>query len=173
MLEYFELGDARPDCGEDELYPQTQALLSALRACPYTDVREVRADSSGKDGTEYIVIDAGDGTVDAGNQAGIRRRERLAIGVNPRYRVPVVVYTLRKDFPLLSHQHPPSSDGPRVLCLYDSAWSTVERSWTPERFIARMFWWLRESALLKLHRDDQPLEQLFYMSPYLLPLTEN
>ena len=173
MLEYFELGDARPDGGEDELYPQTQALLSALRACPYTDVRELRADSSGKGGSEYIVIDAGDGTVDAGNQAGIRRRERLAIGVNPRYRVPVVVYTLRKDFPLLSHQHPPSSGGPRVLCLYDSAWSTVERSWTPERFIARMFWWLRESALLKLHRDDQPLEQLFYMSPYQLILPSN
>lgn len=173
MLEYFELGDARPDGGEDELYPQTQALLSALRACPYTDVRELRADPSEKGGSEYIVIDAGDGTVDAGNQGGIRRRERLAIGVNPRYRVPVVVYTLRKDFPLLSHQHPPSSGGARVLCLYDSAWSTVERSWTPQRFIARMFWWLRESALLKLHRDDQPLEQLFYMSPYQLILPSN
>ncbi|WP_337153697.1 Mov34/MPN/PAD-1 family protein [Pseudomonas protegens] len=130
-------------------------------------------DSQEKGGSEFIVIDAGDGTVDAGNKAGIRRRERLAIGINPNYRVPVVVYTLRKDFPLLSHQHPPSIGGARVLCLYDSTWSTVERSWTPQRFIARMFWWLRESAMLRLHRDDQPLEQLFYMSPYQLILPSN
>lgn len=36
-----------------------------------------------------------------------------------------------------------------------------------------MFWWLRESAQLKLHRDDQPLEQLFYMSPCQLILPAN
>lgn len=173
MLEYYELGEARPVSEESELYSQTQALLGALRICPYTDVREIRMDSQEKGGSEFIVIDAGDGTVDAGNKAGIRRRERLAIGINPNYRVPVVVYTLRKDFPLLSHQHPPSIGGARVLCLYDSTWSTVERSWTPQRFIARMFWWLRESAMLRLHRDDQPLEQLFYMSPYQLILPSN
>lgn len=173
MLEYYELGEAWPVSEESELYPQTQALLGALRICPYTDVREIRMDSHEKGGSEFIVIDAGDGTVDAGNKAGIRRRERLAIGINPNYRVPVVVYTLRKDFPLLSHQHPPSIGGARVLCLYDSTWSTVERSWTPQRFIARMFWWLRESAMLRLHRDDQPLEQLFYMSPYQLILPSN
>ena len=173
MIEFYELGEAASEFEEGELFPQTQALLKALRDCPYTDVRELRKDASGKGNNEFIVIDAGDGNVDAGNLAGIRRRERLAIGVNPANRVPVVVYTLRKDFPVLSHQHPPSPGGARVLCLYDSAWSTVERTWTPERFIARMFWWLRESALLKLHRDDQPLEQLFYMSPYQLILPSN
>lgn len=171
MIDYYELGEAGG--GGDQLYPQTRALLKALQACPYTDVREIRKDKLGEGSNEYIVIDAGDGTVDSGNPAGIRRRERLAVGVNPTYRVPVVVYTLRKDFPVLSHQHPPSPGGARVLCLYDRAWSTVERTWTPERFIARMFWWLRESALLKLHRDDQPLEQLFYMSPYQLILPSN
>lgn len=173
MIDYYELGEAWPGTREDELYPQTQALLKALLACPYTDVREIRKDKPGKISSEYIVIDAGDGTVDSGNIAGIRRRERLAVGVNPDYRVPVVVYTLRKDFPVLSHQHPPSPGGARMLCLYDRAWSTVERTWTPERFIARMFWWLRESALRKLHRDDQPLEQLFYLSPYQLILPSN
>nr|WP_228718854.1 hypothetical protein [Klebsiella pneumoniae] len=46
--------------------------------------------------------------------------------------------------------------------------TAVERNWTPERFIERIFWWLRESAEQRLHREDQPLEQLFYMSPYQL-----
>ncbi len=123
--------------------------------------------------TEYIVIDAGDGSVDAGNPGGIRRQERLAIGINPQYRVPILVHALRKDFPPLSHQHPRAPGHPRTLCLFDHDWSAVQISWTPERFIAKMFWWLRESAQLKLHRDDQPLEQLFYMSPCQLILPAN
>ncbi|RON69385.1 ThiF family adenylyltransferase [Pseudomonas fluorescens] len=173
MIEYFELGEARPGVSEDHLYPQTQALLKALRACPYTEVLEIRSDDPAQGSSEYIVINAGDGTVNAGNTAGIRRRERVAIGINPKLRTPVLVYTLRKDFPLLSHQHPPTAGGARILCLYDSVWSTVERSWTPQRFIARMFWWFRESALQTLHREDQPLEQLFYMSPFQLILPSN
>ncbi|OPE24771.1 hypothetical protein APA91_07520, partial [Pseudomonas aeruginosa] len=75
--------------------------------------------------------------------------------------------------PPLSHQHPRAPGHPRTLCLFDHDWSAVQISWTPERFIARMFWWLRESAQLKLHRDDQPLEQLFYMSPCQLILPAN
>lgn len=173
MIEYFHLGESASGVEVDKLYPHTQALLKALHACPYTHVREIRFDALGQGKSEYIVIDAGDGTVDSGNPAGIRRRERLAIGVNPDFRVPILVYTLRKDFPALSHQHPRTSDGPRQLCLYDHAWSAIERGWTPERFIARMFWWFRESAVLKLHRDDQPLEQLFYLSPYQLILPSN
>lgn len=170
MIEYFEVGE--PWAGEckNELYPHTQVLLKALHACPYTDVREIRSGSLGQSASEYIVIDAADGTVDAGNPAGIRRRERVAIRVNPDFDVPVAVLTLRKDFPLLSHQYSPVSDGPRILCLYAAAWSTVERTWTPQRFIEQMFWWFRESAQQTLHRDDQPLEQLFYMSRYQLIL---
>ncbi|MGX7767260.1 hypothetical protein ACWREW_19060 [Escherichia coli] len=36
----------------------------------------------------------------------------------------------------------------------DVSWSAVERNWTPERFIERIFWWLRESAEQRLHRED-------------------
>ncbi len=164
MIEYFVLGEVVEASREDELYPETAALLKACRASPYIELRELRCETSETSRTEYIIIDAGDGTVDSGNLAGIRRQERLAIGVNPKYRVPIFINALRKDFPALSHQHPRTPGGPRMLCLYDSDWAAVQISWTPQRFIARMFWWLRESAQLKLHRDDQPLEQLFYMS---------
>lgn len=173
MIEYFVLGEVVETSREDELFPETAALLKACHASPYIDVRELRCEASETSRTEYIVIDAGDGTVDSGNQAGIRRQERLAIGINPQYHVPILVHTLRKDFPALSHQHARGPGRPRMLCLYDADWATVQRTWTPERFIARMFWWLRESAQLKLHRDDQPLEQLFYMSGYQLILPSN
>lgn len=173
MIEYFEPGEVLETSREDELYPETAALLRACRASPYVEVRELRCADLGMSRTEYIVIDAGDGSVDAGNPGGIRRQERLAIGINPQYRVPILVHALRKDFPPLSHQHPRAPGHPRTLCLYDHDWSAVQISWTPERFIARMFWWLRKSAQLKLHRDDQPLEQLFYMSPFQLILPSN
>ncbi|MFZ5457770.1 Mov34/MPN/PAD-1 family protein [Stutzerimonas stutzeri] len=173
MIEYFAPGKVLEASREDELYPETAALLRACRASPYVEVRELRCEASGMSRTEYIVIDAGDGSVDAGNPGGIRRQERLAIGINPQYRVPILVHALRKDFPPLSHQHPRAPGHPRTLCLFDHDWSAVQISWTPERFIAKMFWWLRESAQLKLHRDDQPLEQLFYMSPCQLILPAN
>ncbi|MEJ3669169.1 hypothetical protein AK6_19810 [Stutzerimonas stutzeri] len=173
MIEYFAPGEVLEASREDELYPETAALLRACRASPYVEVRELRCEASGMSRTEYIVIDAGDGSVDAGNPGGIRRQERLAIGINPQYRVPILVHALRKDFPPLSHQHPRAPGHPRTLCLFDHDWSAVQISWTPERFIAKMFWWLRESAQLKLHRDDQPLEQLFYMSPCQLILPAN
>lgn len=173
MIEYFVLGEMLEASQEGELYPETIALLNAFRASPYTEVRELRCEVTVSSRTEYIVIDAGDGTVDAGNLAGIRRQERLAIGINPQYRVKVLVHTLRKDFPPLSHQHAREPGRPRTLCLYETDWAAVQLSWTPQRFIARMFWWLRDSAQLKLHRDDQPLEQLFYMSPYQLILPSN
>ncbi|AWY40129.1 hypothetical protein DKY63_09545 [Pseudomonas putida] len=173
MIEYFVLGEVLEPSRQHELYPETAALLRACCASPYIEVRELRCEASKMSRTEYIIINAGDGTVDSGNPAGIRRQERLAIGINPQYRVPILVHALRKDFPAHSHQHPRAPGRPRTLCLYDADWAAVQLSWTPERFIARMFWWLRDSAQLKLHRDDQPLEQLFYMSPFQLILPSN
>ncbi|HKS33545.1 MAG TPA: ThiF family adenylyltransferase [Enterobacteriaceae bacterium] len=173
MIEYHELGVRLEQPGRDDLYPNTASILDACLAQPYMDVIELRVlDLHGKR-SEFIIVDAGDGTVAAKNPAGIRRKERLAIEINPHNLIPVLVHTLRKDFPTLSHQHASLQGKPRTLCLYDAAWSTVERNWTPQRFIERIFWWLRESAVLGLHRDDQPLEQLFYLSPYQLILPAN
>lgn len=173
MINYFELGDRLVEPGRNTLYPATAALLKACEAHEYIAVRELRFKVQDGERSEYIVIVAGDGTVNTGNPGGIRRKERLAIEVNPKHRIPIVVRTLRKDFPGLSHQHARVPDTPRTLCLYEAAWSAVERSWTPEQFLKQMFWWLRESAELRLHRNDQPLEQLFYLSPYQLILPAN
>lgn len=173
MIEYFELGRVIEDLSEEGLYPETVELLTVCRANPFIDVHEIRYELSETGRTEYIIIDAADGTVDYGNLGQIRRSERLAIGVNHQDRIPVLVYALRKDFPALSHQHASLPDRPRILCLYDSDWTEVQRGWTPQRFLAQIFRWLRESAQLKLHRADQPLEQLFYMSPYRLILPAN
>lgn len=173
MIEYYEPGVRLERSGRDDLYPNTTLILDACEAHPYMHFVELRVLELHNKRAEFVIVDAADGTVAVNNPAGIRRKERLAIEINPHNRIPVLVHTLRKDFPVLSHQHASLNGRPRTLCLYDTAWSTVERSWTPQRFIERIFWWLRESAELKLHRDDQPMEQLFYLSPYQLILPSN
>jgi integrative and conjugative element protein (TIGR02256 family) len=175
MIEYFDWGSPLRGLDvEQSLSPLTQSLLRACKSNPYIEVLELRmADDCGP--VEAIIVDVCDGTVPRTNPGGIHRNERLAItvGQSDGLRMPVIVRPLRRDFPALSHQHPTPSDAPRALCLYNIAWSAVERTWTAERFLTRIFWWLRESAALKLHREDQPLEQLFYMSPYQVLLPAN
>lgn len=173
MIEYFELGQRLDLSGRHELYPLTASLLASCEKNSYITVRELRFAEQNNNRSEYLIIDVADGTVSSGNPGRIRRKERLAIEVNPGFKLPVLVHALRKDFPVLSHQHAGKQNSPRILCLYEASWSAVERSWTPERFLERIFWWLRESSEQRLHREDQPLEQLFYMSPYQLILPAN
>ncbi|MBN3083139.1 Mov34/MPN/PAD-1 family protein [Pectobacterium polaris] len=173
MIEYYESGVRLEKSRRDDLYSNTASILDACQSHPNVDVIELRVLGQEKKRSEFIIVNVGDGTVAAKNPAGIRRKERLAIEINPHNHIPILVHALRKDFPVLSHQHASLKGEPRTLCLYDAVWSTVERSWTPQRFIERVFWWLRESAELQLHREDQPLEQLFYLSPYQLILPAN
>ncbi|EKN4757176.1 TPA: Mov34/MPN/PAD-1 family protein [Yersinia enterocolitica] len=173
MIDYYEPGVRLEQTGRDDLYILTTSILDACQTHPFVNVVELRVAIHSSRRSEFIIIDAADGTVMPDNPAGIRRKERLAIEINPDNRDQVLVRTLRKSFPVLSHQHASQQGSPRTLCLYNVPWGTVERNWTPERFIERIFWWLRESAELKLHRDDQPLEQLFYLSPYQLILPSN
>ncbi|MEQ9875517.1 ThiF family adenylyltransferase [Pectobacterium brasiliense] len=173
MIEYFELGQHLDLSGCNNLHPLTALLLKSCEKHSYITVRDLRFAEHDNNRSEYLIIDAADGTVASGNQAHIRRKERLAIEINTSLKLPVLVHALRKDFPVLSHQHAGKPNSPRTLCLYEASWSAVERNWTPERFLDRIFWWLRESAEQRLHREDQPLEQLFYMSPYQLILPAN
>ncbi|WP_412070984.1 hypothetical protein [Pseudomonas fluorescens] len=171
-MEYYELGEHLETAG-DFRYPASIALIRVCEDHPHITIRELRIAVQSNDRTEYIVIDAGDGRVNTGNPGGVRRKERLALQINPKDRVPIVARTLRKSVPRLSHQHAWVPGTPRTLCLYETAWSAEERSWTAERFLRRVFWWLKESSELRLHREDQPLEQLFYLSPYQLILPTN
>ena len=104
---------------------------------------------------------------------GIQYRERLGLqffaGEN---RLPEV-RALREDFPGTLHQYDVGRDEPVSLCLYFEAWSAVRRTWTPQRHLARIQWWLAETANGTLHRDDQPVEQIYFSSRLALVLPEN
>ncbi|KPB71322.1 ThiF family adenylyltransferase [Pseudomonas cannabina] len=170
MTEYFELGKQVCEKTYTPLFPKTRSLLNACKENQFVDVVELRVFEQSGSTTEIIVIDAGDATIEHASPSGIKRNERLAIGIRASTHMPVIVWALRKDFPGLSHLHATPEGEPRALCLYNVAWSSTERTWTAEKLIQRIFWWLKQSATGTLHRSDQPLEQLFYLSQYQLLL---
>lgn len=169
MTSFYVVGEPMGDQPEP-VHAYTRDLVKACKELSGVEFLELRQESEAGGVTEYVVIEACDGTISGANPGGIHRVETLAIAVNPRLRVPVTVHALRQDFPGLSHLHRSTPGMPKVLCLYDVGWSGIERIWTAKRFLERMFWWLRQSSELRLHRDDQPLEQLFYTSPFQLIL---
>lgn len=171
MTEFYELGV--PIADTEGLTSLTASLIEACKKSPYVEFIELRAIITQSGRVDVIVIDAGDSTIRRNNPGKIKRTERFAITVDPQSRIPVVFRALRKDFPAMAHMYYAAPGEPKALCLYNVSWSTVERQWTPERFIQRMFWWLRESSELRLHREEQPLEPLFFHSNYEVILPAN
>jgi integrative and conjugative element protein (TIGR02256 family) len=82
----------------------------------------------------------------------------------------VDVLALRKDFPVLMHQNQGIASAPASLCLYFESVTAVMRTWTPQSFLRRIQWWLEKSARGELHPADQPVEHLFFATPYELVL---
>ena len=163
-----------PLLGGASALPADAPIISLLHACerhPDVDVVELR---SAPDGTSWhaVVVDIGDGTIAAHNDAGIHPRERLALVHCPGASMPYEVRPLRSDFPETLHQNGVHEGDLRSLCLYDLPWPSLERNWTPAKFLTRVLQWLEKTADGSLHASDQALEQLFFDSGWrvLLPV---
>lgn len=119
---------------------------------------------------EILVVDCENDGVPTRNAVGIEYRERLGLLFysNPE-RIPEV-RALRRGFPYLAHQNQVTEGEPPSLCLYVARWTEVRRTWTPQIHLARILWWLAEAASGTLHHGEQPLEQMYFDSPYELVL---
>ena len=126
------------------------------------EVIEIKVDDDRR--TQSVIADFADGSFSIDNEAGVLRVERLALSYCPDSEFRWEVRALREDFPVTIHQNHVLEGEPRSLCLYIEPWESVERSWTPELFVKRIFWWLRATAEGTIHGDDQPIEQLFFSS---------
>lgn len=122
---------------------------------------------------EYIVLDVECHGIPPNNVFGINFRERLAICIPEDSSKIVEVLALRKDFPLLMHLNSVRVNAPANLCLYFEPAIAVLRTWTAQNFLRRIQWWLEKSSKSELHPADQPVEQLFFSSPYELVLPWN
>lgn len=115
---------------------------------------------------DIIVVDCLNDQVPTRNEVGIDPRERLALVFPIDESAIPKVYSLRQDFPATLHQnHVGSDEPPACLCLYFEPWIAVQRTWTPQKHLYRILWWLAETAKGTLHRTDQPLEQIYFDSP--------
>jgi integrative and conjugative element protein (TIGR02256 family) len=113
---------------------------------------------------DVIVADVECDGVPPDNRHGIGYRERIALLISGDPRALVQVYALRKTFPRLMHQNQTAADQASNLCLYFEPPAAVLRTWTPQRFLHRIRWWLEMSARDALHPADQPVEALFFMA---------
>ena len=176
-IEYHSIGDALPDLDPSGLvHEQARRLLAACLRHPAFEVVELRrlANSPDEDEPDQIadgiVVDCCDGTVPSRSAYGIDNRERLMLLYRPTRELPYDVLALRTTFPTTAHQNHTLTGQPASLCLYFEPWSAIERGWTPEKLLQRILWWLRETAVNTLHRSDQPLERLYFVSRHVTVL---
>lgn len=169
---YYELRDAN---SVDSLaFPRSQNLFKAIdKNRDFSCIGCFRAPAEGDVQSEYIVVDVECDGIPPNNSSGILYRERLALRVSVDPMQLVDVLTLRKNFPTLMHQNHVMPGTPLSLCLYFEPVVSVFRTWTPEKFLRRIQWWLEKSAAGELHPADQPVEGLFFSSPYELVIPWN
>ncbi|MET3184161.1 UNVERIFIED_ORG: integrative and conjugative element protein (TIGR02256 family) [Variovorax guangxiensis] len=175
MAEYHELANVVEIADVAALtIPRARLLHDAVaRQRDFTTVRLLRRDKDETSKFEYIVVDVECDGVPSKNSVGIRYRERLALRVPQDPKRLVDVLALRKDFPVLMHQNQGVPGAPASLCLYFEPAAAVMRTWTPQSFLRRIQWWLEKSARRELHPADQPVEHLFFATPYELVLPWN
>lgn len=123
-----------------------------------------------ENGLEILIVNlVCDGVPDV-NSNGIQYRERLGLVTSNRESDIPEVWTLRDSFPCLPHMNDRFSWMPNSICLYFENSSVINRTWTPEKFLKRIYWWIERSSKGELHHADQPLEQFFFDSKYELVL---
>jgi integrative and conjugative element protein (TIGR02256 family) len=146
--------------GEGLLSGQSRAVLNACSMNKAFEVIELRQDRR----FDVIIVDCLNDAVPTRNTVGIRPRERLALIVYEDDMSQPEVRALRVDFPLVPHMLHAEAGQPRSLCLYFGPWERARRTWTAQKHLQRILMWLLETSTESLHRDDQPLEQVYYNS---------
>jgi len=167
---YIDWGGA-VELNYDQFDIAVQKVHQACLDNPSCELIELRADVEG--GSQSIIVEFADGSFELDNSSGIHRVERLALTYSSDGDFRWEARALRKSFPITIHQNHVLEGEPRSLCLYIEPWESVERTWTPQLFLKRIFWWLRATADGTIHGDDQPIEHLFFSSPFHVLLPEN
>lgn len=129
---------------------------------PYARLLEVR--SLPANGSETIIfavdVDASQLTVN-----DIRSREVMGVTFLPADDDWPEVLALREDFPKVLHCNLRPFEVPRSLCLYENRFLDARSGWPTVAIVERVREWLRDTASGTLHQPDQPLEQLFLVTP--------
>lgn len=145
-----------------------QARLTAIAIGEHPDFDLLELRSLGK--TEILIVECRCDGVWSKGPTGLRYRETLALQFFPDPKNAPETRALRREFPKLLHTNQVLEGTPASLCVYFEPWRVIRRSWTPQKFLARIQWWLVESSNGTLHRGDQPPEQLYFTTDITLVL---
>lgn len=174
--EFIPFGDPVADLNPDSLAQDVaKRTLSVCLAGKDFEVVELRRLNL-NDGSiaEIIVVDCINDQVPTRNQLGIKVRERLALVFFADQAKMPEVRALRKDFPTPPHLNDAIVGQPASLCLYSETWNAIERTWTPQKHLQRILWWLSETARNgTAHQINQPLERVYFNSPFEIVLPPN
>ena len=174
-LQFHALHDAKEVAGTDLTLSRAKALHDAVRHHRDFELVGVWQGKATPEASpsEIIVVDVSCDGVPPSNAAGIAFTERLALCVPEDPSSLVEVLAFRVGFPLMMHQNSVLPDRPPSLCLYQEPPRSVARTWTAASLLKRIQVWLEGAARGTLHTSDQPVEQLFFVSPYELVLPWN
>lgn len=153
--------------------PRARALAEAVIRQRDFSIIELCRHEGGTSKLECVIVDVECDGVPPNNSQGINYRERLALCVPEDQKQLVEVLALRKGFPTILHQHQVVPGAAASLCLYYEPAASVLRTWTPQKFLRRIQWWLEASSKDQLHASDQQVEQLFFVTKYELVLPWN
>jgi integrative and conjugative element protein (TIGR02256 family) len=154
----LDFGERLPDQDSRNL-TVVAARATAVAVAEHRDFElvELRGDAV----SEMLVVEC-ECDVFPKNPPGIHYREPLSLRF---YRDPKILpeaRALRPDFPVLLHENSPKPGEPIWLCVYQEPWPELRRTWTPQKFLARIQWWLKAAAAGELHPPERAPEQLFF-----------
>lgn len=171
--EFIPFGEPVATLDPDSLAQDgAKKILSACLASKDFEIVELRRLNL-DDGSiaDIVVVDCVNDQVPSRSQFGIKTRERLALVFFADQAKMPEVRALRKDFPTPPHLNDATVGQPASLCLYSETWNAVERTWTPQKHLQRILWWLSETARNgTAHQIDQPLERIYFDSPFEIVL---
>jgi integrative and conjugative element protein (TIGR02256 family) len=162
MIEYYELPETTSVAPDALGLERARQIFRAAQLDK--DCQIIECMVSQTSGSEIIIVDLQSHGVPSRPKIDIDFNERLALVVPTDSKKFVRAKALRKSFPALIHQNQTSPNTPRDLCLYFEPKEVVLRTWTAQRFIRRVRWWMTESSKGTLHVADQPPEALFFNS---------
>jgi Prokaryotic E2 family A/ThiF family/Prokaryotic homologs of the JAB domain len=171
MVDYFAFGEVVNGDGGLRSERAREVLAAAKRDKRFSIVAIQAGDVDGAGASDIIVVDCRNDQVPTRNEVGIKSRERLGLVVPVAAKVAVQARALRRDFPRkVPHLNLVPDSEPASLCLYFEPWSVTLRTWTPQRFLQRVLWWLAGTANGTLHHPDQPVEPAYFVGPPRLVL---
>jgi len=145
-------------------YPRALACLKAIEKSASFRLQETRILINNDHRLEVIVAKLTCDGVPSQEPYGIRYEEEFALLFLEDERVIPCAIPTREDFPVVLHLNQATTDSilPTHLCLYAEHPSDVAASWTAERFLTRIYWWVENASKGELHKEIQPLEEPFF-----------